>query len=367
MQSATNSPAAATGTIPHKFAQLTPSDGVGGDQFGEAVAVSGSTMVVGAPSHNSNAGAAYVFTKSDTTPPTWSQAAELTEPGGPTANDYFGFSVAIYKNEIVVGALDFDAGVGAAYVFTGSGSSWTEQGMLTASDGVPGDFFGYAISIGNKTIVVGAPNINNTTGDAYIFQDKVKGWVQIQEVTASDAAPDSDFGYSVALSGSQMLIGAFGAADRNGRGYVFVKAPSGNWGQQAELAASDGGAFGGDDFGISVALSGGTAVLGAENHNAGDGAAYVFGQSGTTWSQEAELAGSDINRNSSFGSSVALSGTTIVVGTGPNGASPAGAYVFSGSGSTWPQVQEIKAPKSDSGFWGPVALVREDRTCRRPG
>jgi hypothetical protein len=120
--------------------------------------------------------------------------------------------------------------------------------------------------------------------------------------------------------------------------------------------ASDGGAFGGDDFGISVALAGGTAVLGAENHNAGDGAAYVFGQSGTTWSQEAELSGSDITRNSSFGSSVGLSGSTLLVGTGPNSASPAAAYVFSGSGSSWSQVQEIKAPKSDTGFWGPVAV-----------
>jgi hypothetical protein len=359
-QFAGNSSASIAGKIAPKFAELTPSDGAGGDEFGEAVAFSGSTMVIGAPYHNSQAGAAYVFTKSATTPSTWSQTEELTEPSGPTANDYFGYSAAIYKNEIVIGSLDSNAGVGAAYVFTGSGSTWTDSGTLTPSHGVSGDFFAYTVAIQNKTIVVGTPNVNSTTGLAYIFKHRTVGWVQTQKLKASDAAPDSDFGYSLSLAGPELLVGAFGAADRNGRGYVFTIGSTGRWSQQAELAANDAGEFGGDDFGISVAIAGHTAILGASNHNAGDGAVYVFGGSGTTWSQEKELTGGDVTSNSGFGSSLGLSGTTLLVGNQPASASPEAVYVFSGSGSSWSQVQEIKAPKSDSlGSWGPVALSRK--------
>jgi hypothetical protein len=178
-----------SGRIASEFSELTPSDGVGGDEFGEAVAVSVSTMVIGAPYHGATAGAAYVFTSSGTSPATWTQTAELTEPGGPTANDYIGFSVAIHKNEVVIGSINSNAGVGAAYAFSGSGSTWTESGMLAPSDGVPGDIFAYTIAIDNKTVGIGAPNLNTTTGAAYVFKDRSKGWVQTQELSASDAAP----------------------------------------------------------------------------------------------------------------------------------------------------------------------------------
>jgi hypothetical protein len=139
---------------------------------------------------------------------------------------------------------------------------------------------------------------------------------------------------------------------------VFTRGPCGQWSQEAELAAGDAAPFGGDDLGISVSLAGSTAVLGAEDHNAGDGTVYVFGRSGTTWSQEAELTGGDITRNSSFGSSLALPGTRLLIGNQSNSASPPAVCVFDGSGSSWAQPRELKAPKSDSlGFRGPVALA----------
>jgi nucleoside-specific outer membrane channel protein Tsx len=332
-------------------AELTAADGSYYDDFGQSVAVSGSTMVVGAPGHtvgsNFAQGVAYVFVESGGL---WKQQAVLSAADG-TPSDGFGDSVAISGSTIVVGApfhpsdVYGDWGPGAAYVFVQSGGTWTQQAELTASDGVPGDWFGLSVAISGSTALIGSEN-----NAAYVFVQNGTTWSQQAELTASDAAPSDQFGYSVALIGSTALIGSVGhtvgSNYAQGAAYVFVES-GGTWTQQAELTASDGAYL--NRFGQSVSVDGSTIVVGASGHAQYQGAAYVFTESGGKWSQQAELTASDGVASDAFGYAVALNGSTVVVGarnhpaSGSKNPGPGAAYVFDGSGGTWTQQAKLTA------------------------
>ncbi len=275
-------------------AELTASDGAAGDAFGLAVSVSGNIAVVGAAGHkvgsNTSQGAAYVFVQSGTT---WTQQAELTASDG-AVSDAFGVRVSVSGTTAVVGAVGYGGAQGAAYVFVQSGTTWTQQAKLTASDGAVNDQFGSSVSVSGTTAVVSAPNrqvgSNPSQGAAYVFVQSGTTWSQQAELTASDGAANDLFGNSASVSGTTVVVGApahqVGSSPIQGAAYVFVQSGT-TWSQQAELTASDGAAN--DYFGVRVAVSGTTAVVAADNHGGGQGAAYVFVQSGTTWSQQAEL------------------------------------------------------------------------------
>jgi trimeric autotransporter adhesin len=352
-------------------AELTASDGAESDEFGGAVAVSGSTIVIGAPFH-ANTGAAYVFVQNGGA---WNQQAELTPSDGET-NDEFGYAVAISGGTAVVGsychpATSQSCGPGAAYVYTQSGTTWSQQDELTAPDGVNGDFFGYSVAVSGSIAVVGAPdhteNSNSQQGAGYAFEQSGTTWSAPTELIATDGAQNDTLGYSAAISGSTVVLGAPGHAvgsnSGQGAGYVFVESGT-IWTQQAELTASDGAAN--DGLGLSAVISGSTALLGAPEHtvgsNSGQGAAYVFAQSGTTWAQQAELTSSDGASSDFFGYSVALSGGTAVVG-GPlhmvgSNAVQGATYVFTESGTTWSQEAELTSSDGGSGdaFGDSVAI-----------
>jgi hypothetical protein len=392
------------------------------DRFGQFVAVSGDTVVVGASHEDSNAtgangdqadnsagdaGAAYVFVRSGTT---WTQQAYL-KASNTELRDYFGTSLAISGDTVVVGASSEDSSAtgvngdqadnsasfaGAAYVFVRSGTIWTQQAYLKASNTDAGDYFGTSVAISGDTVVVGASRedsnatgvngANNNSaidsGAAYVFVRSGTVWTQQAYLKASNTGVRDGFGQSVAVSGDTVVVGAYGEASNatgvNGNGannsatgsgaaYVFIRTGT-TWTQQAYLKASNT-EVGDDSFGISVAVSGDTVVVGAqqEDSNAtgvnGDqadnsasfaGAAYVFFRSGTTWTQQAYLKASNTGGGDDefvfgdiFGGSVAVSGDTVVVGafwedssaTGVNGnqadnsAFGAGAaYVFTGVG-----------------------------------
>ena len=325
-------------------AELTPSDGEPSDEFGRSVALDGSTLVVGAPFHSASLGqgdqgAAYVFVQNGTT---WSQQAELLASDG-QEGDLFGFSVAVSGNTAVVGARYHPggAGPGAAYVFLQNGTAWSQQAELTASDGVAYDGFGSSVAVDGSTAVLGAPyrsyssSSGNGPGAAYVFVQNGIAWSQQAELTASDGLAYDGFGTSVALDGSTAVLGAAchpASATSCGPGaaYVFVES-GGTWTQQQELEASEGVAY--DGFGTSVALDGSTAALGAPGH-AGQGAAYVFAESGGTWRQQHELEASDGAAGGSFGLAIAANSSTVLVGAPYNNVDKdlGAAYVFGSSG-----------------------------------
>ena len=148
-----------------RSARLTASDHARGDQFGYSAAISGSTAVVGAYAKNSSTGAAYVFVHSGTG---WSQQAKLTAPDG-AAGDQFGYSAAISGTTAVVGAPGKNSFTGAAYVFVRSGTAWSQQAELTASDAAVNDEFGWSVAISGTTAVLSAPLTNSEAGAAYVF------------------------------------------------------------------------------------------------------------------------------------------------------------------------------------------------------
>jgi trimeric autotransporter adhesin len=271
--------------------ELTATDGAPGDAFGSSAALSGdgTTALVGAPAHN-NQGAAYVFTLLGSS---WVQQQELTA-SDITTGDSFGSSVALGGDATaLIGAgyhaVNGNSYQGAAYVFALSGSNWAQQQELTASDGAADDLFGSSVAVApsGTTALVGAPlatiNGNSYAGSAYVFTLSGSNWTQQQELTAGGA--DEGFGNSVALAGSgtTALVGATlasvnGMSDQ-GAAYAFTLS-GGTWTLQQELTAADGTAN--DYFANSVALSndGTTAIVGALDHtvvgNSSQGAVYVW-------------------------------------------------------------------------------------------
>lgn len=276
--------------------------------FGKSVAISGDTLVVGSPSDSGGgtpSGAAYVFVRTGTA---WSLQQRLTA-SDVRASDQFGSSVAISGETIVVGAL------GAAYVFVRNASRWSEQQKLLPGDGKGGSF-GSSVALDGETAVVGDPAL--AAGSAYVFARSGTSWSQVQKLTASDAAAAANFGYSVAIRGEKAIIGApysDSAGFDSGSAYVFIK-DGASWSQQQKLIPADavppGDVFG-KHFGESVAISDETILVGARHDNSGKGAAYVFGRSGTSWSQAQKLTMAHPAAKA-FGLSVALSSEVAAVG-----------------------------------------------------
>ncbi|MEO8659082.1 MAG: FG-GAP repeat protein, partial [Bryobacteraceae bacterium] len=240
----------------------------------------------------------------------WIQQAKLTASDG-AANDSFGYSVALSGDTALVGAPAEATETGAAYVYLRSGTVWTEQAKLTASDRALNDRFGWSVALIGDTALVGAYQKANVTGAAYVYVRSGTAWTEQAKLTASDSAQRDYFGDSVALSGDTALVGASGKATQAGAAYVYVRSGTA-WTEQAKLTASDGTQF--DNFGSSVALSGDTALVGAAAKATLTGAAYVYVRSGTAWTEQTKLTAADGAPNDIFGDSVALSGDTALVG-----------------------------------------------------
>ena len=291
--------------------------------FGSSVALAEDTALIGAYLDDEKgvaAGAVYVFVRSGST---WTQQQKLLASDG-AADKYFGVAVALSGDTALVGAtLDDDSGkkAGAAYIFVRSGATWTEQQKLLASDGMAFQTFGNAVALSGDTALVGASlntDKGSETGAVYIYVRSGGIWTEQQKILASDAVSSNGrFGCSVALSGDTALIGALIDSEngqRAGAAYVFV-CSGGIWTEQQKLLASDGVPE--DYFGSSVALADNTALIGAPGTDPKSpkaGAAYVFVRSGATWTEQQKLVASDEITSNAFGSSVSLSGAVALVG-----------------------------------------------------
>ncbi len=314
-----------------EIAKLTASDAVNNHWFGYSVAISGDVVVVGAYRDNGDQGAAYVFEQP------MSGWVDMTETGKLTASDgagsdKFGLSVAIANDDIVIGSPeDDDNGVnsGSVYVFEEPMTGWTsmtETVKLISSDGNGSDLFGFSVFIYDNTIVVGAhlqDELGTDAGAAYIFEQPVGGWVASTEdakLTASDATGGDWFGYSVAISGDDVIVGASRENSNTGSAYIFQK-PSGNWVSTSSSTKVDAETSTGTDrFGYSVAISDGVAVVGvpyADHSSMDQGSAVIFRKVDGTWKHSLGtfvLKASDGTTDDRSGWSVSISGNTIFSG-----------------------------------------------------
>jgi len=352
--------------------------------FGRSVAMSGDTLVVAGVK-------VYVFVRQGNS---WAQQTSFFS--GQSIS-----SVAISGDTLVVGdpGDDNNSGTtvdaGAAQVFVHSGTTWSKQATLRASNLGAFDHFGQSVAVSGDTIVIGAPledsnatgvngdqsdNSAGNSGAAYVFVRSGTNWTQQAYLKASNTESSDEFGLSVGLSGDTIVVGATdadnGGANDTGAAYVFVRSGA-NWSQQAVLVAGNSGFF--DEFGTSVAISGDTIVAGAIREDSDatgvngvgtdpaltfdSGAAYIFVRNGTAWTQQAYLKASNTGSNDFFGTSVAVSGDFVIVGAngedsnaiGVNGdgtdnlASSAGAaYVFAREGTTWSFLDYLKASNTEA-------------------
>jgi hypothetical protein len=333
-----------------RTAVLTSSDGGANDQFGLSVGISGDTIVVGAPGHtvsgHGSQGAVYVFVKPASGWANMTQTAELTASDG-AATEGLGEAVGISGNTIVAGPAQHTQVTrrGEAYVFVKPVSGWTDMtqtAALTASDAANNDFLGVSVAISGDTVVVGANGRNSSQGAVYLYEKPSPGWQDMSEsakLTASDGAANDLFGTSVAIDGGTVVVGAphhlVGLQD-SGAAYVFVK-PIFGWPlsttQTAELTPSDGATN--DRFGLWVAVSGDDAIVSSPLHqvgaNPGQGAAYLFAKPGDVWTnmtQTQELTSSDGAAGDFFANQERIAGNVAVIGNGIRNGQRGVAYVF---------------------------------------
>ena len=346
-----------------QVAKLPASDEASGDRFGRSVAMDGDTAVVGA------IGAAYVYTRQSGA---WSQVATLTDSDGGPFNQ-FGYSVAVDGDTVVVGAHGDDAHRGAAYVFTKPADGWVtanETAKLTAFDKASGDNFGFTVAVEGDTVVVGAIGDDSDKGAAYVFTKPDNEWASTStaaKLTAFDGANDDQVGRSVAVDGDTVVVGAHGDDAHRGAAYVFTK-PADGWvtaNETAKLTAFDKAS--GDNFGFTVAVDGDTVVVGAIGDDSDKGAAYVFTKPANGWATTntaVKLTASDGAYDDGFGYSVAVDGDTVVVGAHQDdheGSESGSAYLFTKPANGWATGTEtIKLTPSDGAyedfFGGSVAV-----------
>jgi len=399
------------------------------DYFGSQVAMFESSIAVGVKGDDSNAagingkitdynsipssGAAYVYTRKGTG---WDNQAYI-KADMPTAFSQFGFSVALHKDTLVVGAPTENTGAsasGAAYVFVRRNNVWTQQATLKASNAEANDQFGYQVAVYEDNLAVSAiyedggtsgvdgDQSSNTlpeSGAVYVFK-RIDGiWLQQAYIKASNADASDLFGLSLALHKNTLVVGSpkeDGSAKlangvqnndslNSGAVYVFDRSTTG-WTQQAYLKASNTDEN--DRFGMSVALDENVLAVGAplesssstgvggdqvDNFLTNSGAVYLYTRKGSTWSAPTYFKASNTGAADSFGWSVALHGNLLTVGA-PSEASNAklidgeqrndnfngaGAmYVFSRKQTKWSQIAYVKASNSDAAdqFGQTVAL-----------
>jgi len=311
----------ASGSPQNPQVQLAPVAGEG-ENFGRSVSVSGARWLVGAPLTN-------------TAPPGDQGAVYFTDAGSQfratagegTGGDFFGHSVAIDGNTAIVGVLGDIVGPnddqGSAYVFVRNGTAWDLQARLYASDGAVVDNFGFSVAIDGNTVAVGARTAGSADqGAVYVFTRSGVSWSEQAKLMASDGELSDYFGNSVAIRGGKIVVGApFWDATSdpaNNRGIAYLFTWNGlNWVESTtKFQPSDG--VGGDIFGVEVAFDGTTAVIAARtadvSSNTDQGSVYAWAWDGLSWSFQGRLLADDGMLGDHFGSNVAVDGDTIVIG-----------------------------------------------------
>ncbi|MBN2018237.1 MAG: hypothetical protein JW794_08950 [Candidatus Cloacimonetes bacterium] len=319
--------------------KLLPSDGAGGDYFGNSVSLDGDYAIVGSAEHDNgddlDCGSAYVFERDGIE---WSQISILTADVL-TAEDFFGKQVAISGSIVVVGCPgDDDNGNNSGSVFTYENNTddFTYTTKVFASDGFAYRYFGSAIAMDGDWLIVGVPldnDMGNEAGAAYFFHWTGSAWSEISKIIASDTEEGDQFGNSVAIVGQDFLIGAW-HEDTNAlnAGAVYYFKYNGSTWYQQKIIAPDGIAH--NHFGYCVSWDNDMAVIGApgcSDHGSQSGAVYITELIGSTWQTPSKLIPTDSQIYDYFGTSADIDNSNIIVGAhgvDDYGTSGGAAYIF---------------------------------------
>jgi len=335
--------------------KLTAFDGGGYDNFGKDVAVQDDVAVIGSPyddaTGGTDSGSAYIYRREG---PDWVYHQKI-EPGDPEGGAYFGYSVEIIDDMIIVGAVSYE-NRGMAFVFRYDSytDSWLEEDQLRPVDNVGSDGFGSCISASGRYMAIGAwmdSDVATDAGSVYIYEyeDSIQTWVELTEFYASDGSEQEWFGERLDMDGDYVVVGLYKDDPngyRSGSAYIFQRS-GGYWLERKKLIPADGA----EDsyYGSDVAVSRDTVLVGAEADWDGtkrSGSAYVYTGSGTSWTLQQKLTDPDGNHWDYFGRGVDLDGDTALIGARyhdiDGDAYGTGAvYIYTRSGSTWPMQPKL--------------------------
>ncbi len=315
--------------------KLTGSDIAIGERFGNAVDISQDTIIVGVSAQNGSRGAVYVFERDQGGADNWGETKKIISSDG-MASLLFGRGVAISQDTIISGAAG-NGNIGQAHIFdrnNGGANNWGETKKLTPSDTTMNQGFGQRVAISNDTVIVGAPNNDS----AYIFDRNNGGannWGETKKLTASDSPSSELFARSISISSDTVVIGDSLINSQQGAAYIFGRNQGGanNWGEVKKLTASD--AMAGDNFGIASSINGNTVLIAADKKNSQQGAVYVLGRDqggANNWGEVETLTASDGAMNDQFGNAVSLSNDTAIIGAPFDDVGSA--YIFTVSSSS---------------------------------
>jgi len=363
-----------------QFARLThPDPSFFDNWFGGSVSLDGNTAVVGAWYDDCAAGldcgGAHVFEFDGTA---WGFDASLS-PSDAANHDFFGLGVAVSGNLIVVGAPGHRCGTssncGAAYLFQRENGTWTQRCMMTAPQPNAEDAFGaYGVAVHGDTIVVGAYLRDGTSGadlgSAYVYRYDGETCQFEHELVPSNVVPGASFGISVALDGNTAVVGAFqencAAGPECGSAYVFERTGT-TWGEAFQLPRADAEA--GDRFGYSVCISGNTIAVGAAYDDEGifnQGVVHVFERASTSWTRVAKLTASDAAMEDGVGNGVSISGDRVAAGAQGDdcvgGGNCGSVYLFRKPAAGWHDMTETEKIEAPNGREFGAAVALSNHT-----
>ncbi|TDB67416.1 FG-GAP repeat protein [Arundinibacter roseus] len=300
----------------HPLIDRFASDGKQQDYFGHSVAIDGDYAIVSAVAHSSFKGQAYIFVREGNT---WKEQAVLSFPAG-QSGDYFGMSVSISGNYAVVGAnrrtvqgvnTEPNYVQGIAVVYVRSGSTWTQQAVLSGSDGALYDGFGTSVCIKGTDIIVGAPYKNQNIGQAYIFSLQNSQWTEQAILRNEQGTSGASFGLSVSISGDHAIVGEpYGFTDELGEAYIYYR--SGNsWIMQSRLMKSNSNPD--ENFGNSVLITDKYAVVSSPSEAYNSGTIIIYQRNGINWNEyTTHLIFSGVP-HLNFGKSISISDDYLLV------------------------------------------------------
>jgi hypothetical protein len=345
--------------------ELVPGDGGSKHHFGISSVLEGETAVIGSM-HTSNSGAVYVFERGDGG---WAQSQQLTDG---VSGNWFGSELAIDADTLVVAAANDSTdgpSYGTVYVYVRGSEGWELQQRLSAADAQSHDYFGSSVSIDSDTVVVGCTShdtVEYGEGAAYVFVRSGTTWTQQAQLIASDGKTADSFGESVSVSGDTIVVGAQASDDHgpgSGKAYMYVRSGT-DWSEQQILSPSDLGPE--DIFGVEVDLDGDRALIGAyadDDDGVSSGTVYYYTRSGTTWTLQQQVHSPTAEAYRYFGMSVDVFGDRMVVGE-PGydaGATSTGrANYYELSGDTWTYVRSVvPSSYSENDNWGRSVAISE--------
>ena len=325
---------------------VLPADASSLTDYGAGVAIDGDTLLVTQRlAVAGRSGTVYIFERAETG---WTQVEKLTSPVGET--DWFGYSIAVSGNYLVVGAPDFRGGTlaGKAYVYERRPPGWVYQSTLVAGLGSPPDSFGESVAVDGDYIVVGSFWYSRGYGRCWVFHREPSGWVEQDSLSPWSAGPGYEAGRSVGISGDWIIFGVPKADSvdspyYDNAGVVYLAQRNGaTWPVSERLTSS--APYRDEQFGFSVAISGNVALIGTRSGNT----VSVHEYDGADWSRLGEIRSADHESGYGFGRGVAIDGDWVSVGAygkSDTGIASGAAYIFRRAGLyTWTQEVKIVIP-----------------------